>query len=112
MPRPPLLLALCGVLILACWALFERGSKYEAEASSLRSGIARLERANSDLTASLEKQNSAVSELEKKSAKADQASRRAAELVLSTLPELHQKDKASGSTPEEANKWLDSLFYR
>lgn len=70
----------------------------------------RLVAANSELRASISRQNEAVSLLKATANAASTAAAARAETIQQAIPRKIQQDRATGASPEEMNEWLESLF--
>lgn len=102
--------ALAVICALLCWNFWMQKGDAERERDQAVAANTKLLTANSELRASLSRQNEAVSLLRISAETTATAADARADTVQQAIPRKIQQDRAAGTAPEEMNKWLESLF--
>lgn len=102
--------ALAVICALLCWNFWMQKGDAERERDQALKANTRLVTANSELRASVSRQNEAVSLLRVSAEASATAAAARADTVRQAIPRKIQQDRATGTAPEEMNKWLESLF--
>lgn len=102
--------ALAVICALLCWNFWMQKGDAERERDQAVAANTKLLTANSELRASVSRQNEAVSLLRVSAEATATAAAARADTVQQAIPRKIQQDRATGTAPEEMNKWLESLF--
>ena len=107
--RPALIFFSAAVSLLA-WGQYERLSAVSKELTAAQSEVKQQVRANDALAAAIGEQQRALAELVERASRGAKSADLRAEGVLGTLPQKIKEDQQVDHTPEEANRWLDTVF--
>lgn len=102
--------ALAVICALLCWNFWMQKGDAERERDQALKANTRLVTANSELRASISRQNEAVSLLRAAAESSAAAAGTRADAVKQAIPRKIQQDRATGTAPEEMNQWFESLF--
>ena len=102
--------ALAVICALLCWNFWLQKCDVERERDQALDANTRLVTANSELRASISRQNEAVSLIRISAETTATAASARSESIQQAIPRKIQQDRTVGTAPEEMNQWFESLF--